>query len=285
VSIREASLSAIKLEAFKSEIVDGWKANAEAREIVQIVDAYEFVSVPVTDVRMWGFNELQPKDTYIDDSEMTITGWGSQFGRDLALSENQRFLEDLVSNINDFNTDIDQPLILDVISKMAEDLDRSKSSLVILILDSWEERTFVENSHQFRVGVDARSKSFIGHFNDMPVFNLHYHGDPYVAVVDIKKYCVWRQFKPSKQEHGEYLTDEMAFSLQAFSVQTATDAVKMNKKLLQDKNGSPVPEETAILDLLLHVHFQLGEQFEICRKENYKSAGYKIRVFSLGIGG
>lgn len=275
--IKAADLSAERVGLVKQEIIDSWKKNAEFREIVRKYGNYEFIDNPTEGKNFFGFNQLQPKDMYIDGTDIAIEGWGSQFGRDLAGSEDEHFVTEVINNVKDLgNADAEQDLVQNITNAL-DRLERAKYEPVILILNSWASFAVIEKSELFRREEGQSVQGLVGYFQARPVFNLHYRGNPLIIVIDLQKFCVWRQFRPLQMFDGEeYLGDELTFLVRRFTEESARDAIKQNSKLLLDKQGNQRDEGEVISELQLQVHFRLLEQFELEIRD--KDSGYKSPV-------
>ena len=154
-------------------------------------------------------------------------------------------------------------------------LEHANYSPVILILNSWRSLVTIEESEYFNRRENQAGHGLVGHFRNRPVFNLNYQGDPYIIIVDLKKYCTWRQFKPYQQIPGEeYISKELSFLVKPITEEYAKELIQKNKTLLLDKDGNQRPEAEVISELQLQVHFRLNEQFELEIKD--KASGYKI---------
>ncbi|MFC2016081.1 hypothetical protein ACFLUF_00005, partial [Chloroflexota bacterium] len=273
--IKRADLSLQRISLVKQEIIDTWKKNAEFREIVRQYGEYEFVEKPLEGVNFYGFNQLQPKDIYVDGTNVAVEGWGSQFGRDLASGEDEAFMEAALNNLGNLG-DVDtgqQPTL--ILSKALDKLEQTNYSPTILILNSWVSFASVEKSELFKRGKNQSGHGLVGYYRNRPIFNLHYQGEPCILIVDLKKFCTWRQFKPLQLLAGEeYISDEMTFFVKPFTEDSAKEAVKKNQKLLLDKDGNQRPEAEVISELQLQVHFRLLEQYKFEIKD--KASGYNI---------
>ncbi len=273
--IKKATLSSQRVNLVKQEIIDTWKKNTQFREIVCQFGEYEFVDKPSEGEKFFGFNQLQPKDIYVDGTNVAVEGWGSQFGRDLASGEDEAFVEVVLNNLESLGeADVEQEPTL-TLTKALDRLRKAEYSPVVLILNSWVSFATIEKSELFKKAENQSGHGFVGYFLNRPVFNLHYQGDPCIIMVDLKKFCTWRQFKPIQLFPGEeYLTSEMTFFVKPFSEESAKTAVQQNQKLLLAKDGSQRPEAEVISELQLQVHFRLLEQYKFEIKD--KASGYKI---------
>jgi hypothetical protein len=270
--IKAADLSAERVDLVKQEIVDAWENNAEFRQIVRQHGNYEPVGAPSEGRMFFGFNQLQPKDMYTEGSDVGIEGWGAQFGRDLANSENERFIEIALTNFKEFKGEQDTTQI---VTAALNELEEAKYNPIIIILNSWGSYDAIEKSESFIKEKSQSGYGLVGHFRKRPVYNLNYHGKPHILLIDLKKFCVWRQYKPQQMFDGEeYLGDDLTFLVRRFTEESARDAIKQNSKLLLDKQGNQRPEVEVISELQLQVHFRLLEQFELEIRD--KDSGYKL---------
>lgn len=276
--IRAAALSSQRVQLFKQEIVDSWTENAEFREIVLKYGEYKFVGDAPEGKNFLGFNQLQPKDIYVEDTNIAVEGWGSQFGRDLATSENEDFIMQVINNVKELdNTNAEQEPVQSITRALGILEKKDKYKPIIIILNSWASFVAIEKFELFRRVEIQPGHGLVGYFRDRPVFNLHYQGEPYIILVDLNKFCTWRQYKPRQIfDEEEYLGQELTFLLKMFTEESAKDAIQRNPKLILDKDGNQTTEEEVISELQLQVHFRLLEQYEIDIKN--KDSGYKIQA-------
>ncbi len=274
--IRAAAISPTRLDLFKKEILDEWKKNAELRNIVREYGEYEVFDKPSEDNIFIGFNQLQPKDIYVDNTEIGIERWGAQFGEDLAGWENEDFIEKILTSIDELDEDIGAKSPTVIVTQALDRLEQINCIPIILILNSWTTSSEIEKSELFKNEDNKPVKGFVGYFRNAPALNLSYRGEPYIIVIDLKKFCVWRQFKPPLSDNDEYLNDELTFSLKPFTMQSAEEAIINNQRLLFDEDDKPKSKDDVISELQLKVHFKLFEQYEIKIKD--KSSGYKIKT-------
>jgi len=135
----------------------------------------------------------------------------------------------------------------------------------------------VEKSESFHKGENQLGYGLVGYFRGRPVFNLHYQGEPYIILIDLNKFCTWRQYKPLQiLDREEYISQELTFLLKMFTKESAKESIQSNPKLLLDKDGNQRSEDDVISELQLQVHFRLLEQYEIAIKDN--DSGYKVRA-------
>lgn len=272
--IRAADISAQKIAIVKQEIIDSWNKNAEFRGIVCRHGNYEFTGVNPGIKTLYGFNQLQSKDIYVEGSNVGIQGWGAHLGLDLASSEDERFIETLLGNLGESKGEKDA---VQNVAALLSELVQAKYDPIVVILNSWESYAALEKSESFKEEENQSGHGLVGHFQKKPVYNLYHRGKPHIIVADLKKFCVWRQYKPLQVFDGEeYLSDELTFLVKQFTEESARDAIKKNNKWLLDKQGNPRSEAEVISELQLEVHFRLLEQFELEIKD--KDSGYKLPI-------
>lgn len=275
--IRAADLSIQRVELVKRDIVETWGKEAKLREIVRIYGDYKFISDVPEGASFFGFNQLESKDIFIDDTNIAITGVGSQFGRALATSEDEDFIGKIINNIRSLDCKESEKDLIENISDGLDRLERDKYRPVIMILNSWRAVTTIEQSDLFDKEENHFGYGLIGQFRNKPVFDLHYRGEPYVIMIDLNKFCSWQQCKPKQIFEGEeYLADELTFLIRPFTEESAKIAIQQNPKLLLDEQQNQRPEDEVVSELQLRVHFRLLEQLEIKIKD--KDSGYKLSV-------
>jgi hypothetical protein len=235
---------------------------------------YEFIGANPGIKMVYGFNLLQPKDMYTEGSDISIEGWGAHFGQDLASSEDERFIQTVLRDLKEFKVDKDTAQI---VADSLSELDQAEYDPIIIILNSWESYTALEKSESFKKERNQSGHGLVGYFRKKPVYNLYRRGKPHIIIIDLKKFCIWRQYKPLQVFDGEeYLGNELTFLVKQFTEESARDVIKKNSKLLLDKQGNPRPEAEVISELQLNVHFRLAEQFELEIRD--KDSGYKLPI-------
>lgn len=276
-AIKNAELSIQRIRLVKQEIIDTWNENEGFRKIVNDYGNNDFVDEPSSKINFLGFNRLEPKDIFVDNTSVTIEGEGSQIGRGIASGEDKAFIESCLKTLSYLDgTDVGQQ-ITSILIQALDKLIKSNYSPVILILNSWRCFATIGESEDFKRGENQSGHGLVGYFRNRPVFNLRYQGDPYIIIVDLKKFCIWRQFKPYQQILGEeYISKELSFMVKPITEEYAKELVQKNKTLLLDKDGYLRPEAEVISELQLQVHFRLIEQFELEMKD--KASGYKISI-------
>jgi len=272
--LKAAQVSVQRVGMVKREIVDAWKKNAMFRHIVQKYGDYEFVDKPPKGKGFFGFNQLQPKDIYVDNTGTVAEGWGSHFGRDLASGEDESFVEKVLNNVEELDKSVVDRDPVHVITEALDKSERANYKPVIVILNSWSAFAAVEKSGSFHKRENHFGQGLVGHFRNRPLFHLQYRGAPFIIVIDLKRFGVWRQFRPLRLfKEEEYISEELTFCVKPFTEKTAKDAVQQNPKLLLDRNGNQRPETKVISQLQLQVHFRLLEQYELEVRD--KDSGYK----------
>lgn len=273
--LKAAEISVERVETVKREIVDTWKNNAEFREIVQRYGDYEFIDRPPDGKVFFGFNQFQRKDIYVAGTDVAVEGCGSQFGRGLASWEDESFVAKVISSVEELDKMVADQDPVQIITEALDKLERAKYKPVIVILNSWSSFAVVEKSESFHKKENQSGQGLVGYFRNRPLFHLHYRGEPFIIIIDLKKFGLWRQFKPLQLfGEEEYISDELTFCVRPFTEKSAKNAVQQNPKLLLDKDGNERPEAQVISELQLQIHFRLLEQYELEIRD--KASGYKV---------
>lgn len=106
------SISQIKIEEFKKEVIDIFYKNASIREILMHYNLYlNKLNTKKTDMQRLGINRIDDKEAFFDDWHIGYQGCGAGYGRDLAFGENLDLFRKIIKSckkidIEDFNEKI-----------------------------------------------------------------------------------------------------------------------------------------------------------------------------------
>jgi hypothetical protein len=91
-------LSPIKIAEFKANVLHAVRDESKTRVFARIVGIYRDKTSerPGKSVPSWGYNQLDDKGAFVDDWHVSFSGWGEQYGRGMAQTEEQRFLEAII---------------------------------------------------------------------------------------------------------------------------------------------------------------------------------------------
>jgi hypothetical protein len=257
-----------------------WEENAWLRWVVKRYGNYEYVGSPATDVEMFGFNTLDAKDIYVEDSDIAAHFRGEEYGRALAEGENDRILARIIGCVRraDRVSGTDEVLVQRIATEL-ENLRHGKYRPVVLILNSWSAAMALEQHGGLIWTQAGAAKLAMGDFRQTPVFNVRYSGKPMVVLVDLKKLGRWRQRRPPQELKGEqYLGDEFSFYINAYTREAALDLVRKQPNFRKDRDGNERPEDEVVRELQQRVHLKIVEQFEFAILD--RNAGYTIPVKS-----
>lgn len=93
-----AQLSPAKVEEFRRSVVGTYRIFGRLRELLNALGAFvDLTDRPAPqDIRSWGYNQLDDKAAFIDDWHVSYPGWGENYGRGLAQTEDHAAYAEMV---------------------------------------------------------------------------------------------------------------------------------------------------------------------------------------------
>jgi len=281
--IIKAPLDLERIERFKKDFIMGWKKKANLRRIIKNYGNFYWPSKKQAPKGFLGVNRLDRKDIYIKDSDISISGWGENYGEDLANVENRSIGSHIVATLPEFEKiKVKKPEeIVKSLNQCLKELESKNYNPAIIVSNAWFCLVAIENSSDDFVPVSSRKLSesmlMVGKYKGRPVFNLPYLDEPLVLVVDFKKLGSWNQFKPKKEFEEEENLEYFNFFIKAIDKPRAEELIKKDPCFLEDKTtGKGKTKEEAIEELRQRVHLRIVEQFRFDIAD--PNAGYKILV-------
>jgi hypothetical protein len=258
-----------------------WRSGAVVRQIVQRYNAYEFVGEPAKDVELYGFNVLDRKDVYVKESRVSARGWGENYGRELARSENAIILTGIVPLLKPLRKEaVSGEEIPQAVEDAIGKLKARGYKPIVLVLNAWYATRALE------VAGGSRRDDVIGegqlgekHFRRTPLYNLNYQyqGKPVIGVVDLTRFGKWRQYKPEQVLEGEqYISEGLSFCIRPYTRESAEELLRKRPELMRDREGRERSFEEAISEVQEQVHLRIVEQYEYRIID--ESAGYSVFV-------
>lgn len=97
--LKEVKIDKGRLEEFKSKVKESFYQSVCLRSIMARLGAYEdlVVEVPGNKIPSLGYNQVDEKAAFIKDWHVHYSGWGENYGRGMANSEDQLILEKIVA--------------------------------------------------------------------------------------------------------------------------------------------------------------------------------------------
>lgn len=213
-----------KLNEFKSKIVESFYESGFIRPIIKIYGTYnDLISQsPGTKIPSWGYNQIDEKAAFIKDWHVHYSGWGENYGRGLANSEDRLIFEQMLNGIND-RQDVKKE---DIISKIDEVLKEKnfESPIILQTLDHLYEyeqirrlEAFISRYHQDcpKTKLDNMKHGYMGVMKlagyEIPVVDIFVGKAKLknkILILDLKKFGQLNQYSPiDKQDDEKYLKD------------------------------------------------------------------------------
>lgn len=279
----QAQLSEDRITQIKRGVLKGWRESTFSRNIVKEYGSYEYInSSPGDGIRFLGFNQLDRKDVYVEDSGVLAAGWGEHYGQGLADGEDKTLFDTLYTSLPPLeNGVVAEGMIREKVDDALIKLQQRGYSPIIMVLNSWAAGRSLESGDFISPDkLDANSR-FKGYYKNRPLFSLFHRQKSSIIVVDLKKLGTWRQYRPTKTyEEETFLTDELSFLAKSYSLESARKLLSEAPGFRTDKTtGAERTEEEALAYIQQHVHLRIIEQFKFDLLDS--EAGYIVRVSDL----
>lgn len=265
VSLITASLDEGLVERFKKDFIDEWKKDAHVRRMIESLGGYKYVPKQQDNKIFFGINILDRKDVYVSESRIYKEDWGKQHGRATANGENNHILEKIINFSTNVNDDgIPTGHLLNGLDDASIRLLKSKYEPIVLVLNSWQSLYAIQASPSFEEKRgQLENTELAGYFKRMPVYNMHYSGEPVVIIIDLKRFGIWEQYRPKHQfPDEEDISKEFAFHIKIVTLDIANDLIEKQKGFLVDKEGMERNREEVLRELQQRVQLRIIEQFE-----------------------
>lgn len=201
-----------KVEEFKRKITESFYQSGFLRPILNKFGAYkDFTSeTPGKKIPSWGYNQIDEKAAFIKDWHVHYSGWGENYGRGMASSEDQLIFEKMVSEIKNKKDTVKQ----DIISEIEKILKEGKfeDPIVLQTLDHHYEYEHVRNSEAFtsrynrdcpKTKLDDVPHGYMGILKlngyKVPVLNIFVRKAELknkVLIMDLTTFCLLKQYSP-----------------------------------------------------------------------------------------
>ena len=170
--IRESVIDADKFTEFKGKLHEAFAKSGRLRPIAITFNIYKDLTehTPDTTIPSWGYNQIDEKAAFIKDWHVHYSGWGEQYGRGMATSEDYQVFEKIVNGITD-KKDIERREIIQEIEK-------------VLAAKTFEHPVILQTvDYLFEYGYVRKSEAFTARYNpDCPKTKLDDH-DGYMGVL------------------------------------------------------------------------------------------------------
>jgi hypothetical protein len=275
-AIINASLAPSRVEEVKKNIIRGWHNASWGRKLAEAFGRIE-KGLPSPPGKLFlGFNTLDRKDVYVEESHVSTFDWGEEYGRAIGEAETQELLTLLVKTLPIRHRVFDRVSeIVGQLDSLLAEHDSSRYESIILTLGSWEVSSALEKSDHFDPAEDQLLGSMQGRYRGYPLI-VRTHGEPSaLIVVDLGRVGVWKQYTPHRIfPEEEILEGEISFMVKPFDRESATQFVRQQPTLLVRADGTARTEEEAAREVLQRVHLRIVEQFDFAIEE--KRAGHVL---------
>lgn len=221
--LKKAKINPDNLKEFKEAIKDSFYQSGYIRSILKYYEAYRDLTVetPGKKVPSWGYNQIDEKAAFVKDWHVHYGGWGENYGRGMANSEDQILFEKMTSGAGVKKT-VDKQ---DIIPEMEKVLNEAKfeNPVIIQTLDRLYEYDHVRRSESFipRYHKDCPKTKlddvpgFMGVLNffgqQVPIMDIFIGKSEFknkVIITDLSKFGALEQYSPlDSPEDNSYLYD------------------------------------------------------------------------------
>lgn len=273
---RKQNISQKRVQEFKKVVIRTFDESASLRDIfIKYIGTYEEkIGVAIVGKKeRFGINIIDDKASFFDNWHIHYSGWGENYGRDLAAGENSYLLDEIAKDCEEVvKSDFELTL-----SKI-----KNKDDVVLLATNMafWR---FFEDSKKFmpkwhRDAVQINVKGFAGWYDfngqQIPVFEI-YHRDvsKRVLILDKTKIGKLVQLSPlDKSENSEDIEGIFYIDIQEFSgnVDLMKEIMSNPPKWLNEI-GDEIKQREYLEE---RVRIKIFERFEFKKSEKFK--GYKL---------
>jgi hypothetical protein len=270
-----APLWPLKVQDVKENALREWRQQAYMRSLVGRFGEYQ-PTIESAKKSLFGVNTLDLKEIYVEQSRVSSSDWGEEYGRSLARGENEAVLSKLLAAIPSLAK---SPVAgIDIVERATQavtQLQNDGYNPILILLNSWFAPHLFERSPDFSRQVESDRPSMLGYFLKKPVFSVRSSGKPFLVAVDLRRVGVWRQFTPERLfDEEEYLADRLSFMVKPYDEAGVRELLTKRPELGRGADGQPRPEEEVVSELLQRVHVRIVEQFDFQITD--KKAGLKI---------
>ena len=281
-TIKTNPISIKKIEEFKDKVIEAFYEAASVRNIfVDYLKRYKNkINEKWTGEKSrFGINIVDNKAAFFEDWYVHYSGWGDNYGQDMALGENSNLLNEISKNCTEISTD--------EFDNKIKEFDNFKN-IFILITDGlvlWDGNfqkiiNFLPH-YQSKNRLDV--KGFVGWGQidniQIPVFETFYRGKERkkeILILDKTKLGSLIQHSPLNEgENNNLIRDVFYINVQSFSEDDnlLDNFVKQNPPQWLTDMGT---EEDQKDHLKQRVLIHLFERFSFAKQENFK--GFRIKL-------
>jgi len=228
----EGSLSSERVEELKRNVLSGWRESGYVRDLVQHRGNYELAGEAPPGLNSLSVHLWERKDIFVEGSRFSTHTWGSEWGRSLAQGEDELVVRQIASAVPSLSSDAVDPKI--VASYLDQALAIAKvDEPVILLVGSLRASWALAESGRFKYSTRSSfgrerkgEPSPSGHFDDIPVYEIHSNTSASALVVDLHRLGTWQQYHPKGSDISEYLEDVVLFELETYTEAKAQELLE-----------------------------------------------------------
>lgn len=211
-----AALSTTRIELFAAAEARGYEVLPDFLRLVQATGAVRQVPASLLEGNQWGYNELLPKEWFIDDTHVAIDHLGKQHGQDLRAGLTGHILKELLAGLPTEGLR-DEPLVSNQIHQHVSALRDRGGTPVVLVVGSLHliqrlrsDPAFSPNNAAWGRGPDVAMGVLAG----ADVHRLLARDIEAIAVCDLARVGAWEQGIPGGGDPEErILAGEVRFRL------------------------------------------------------------------------
>jgi hypothetical protein len=224
--LKTAKIDSVKLTEFKSKIKESFYSSGYLRPVLIRFGIYEDLTSnnPEAEVPSWGNNQLDEKAAFIKDWHVQYVGWGDNYGRGMANSEDQLIFGKIVGGITNIK-EIKKQEIMSEIEKILSE-NKFENPVILQTLDRLYEYDFVRKSEKFiprysaecpKLGLEA-SNGYMGviniNGNNVPIIDLFIREEGLknkIVVADLSRFGILNQYSPIDRAEDANYKDDIFF--------------------------------------------------------------------------
>lgn len=209
-----APLSLAKIAQFKANVVHAVRDESKARVFARVVGIYRDKTSerPGKSVPSWGYNQIDDKGAFVDDWHVSFSGWGEQYGRGMAQTEEQRFLEAIIEGAAHKETAkgalipeieltlkhhaLEKPVIVHTLGHTSDFSEIGRNPLFVPSYDQNRKPTIYD-------GIDGFSGVLRLGSQEIPVLRLFTQKQTLrgcLVVANFAKFLSWTQYSPVEED-------------------------------------------------------------------------------------
>ena len=200
-----------KLKEFNDKVKDSFYQSGYLRPVLKEFGVYKDLTseTPGKKVPSWGYNQIDEKAAFIKDWYVHYSGWGENYGRGMASSEDQLIFEKMVAGAGNKKEVTKQDVISEIEKVLSK--NRFENPIILQTLDHLYEYEHVRNSEAFisRYNRDCSKTKLDDTYGYMGILKLAGRQVPIVdifvrkgelknkvLIADLSSFGLLRQYSP-----------------------------------------------------------------------------------------